>query len=151
MSVSSKLSRYNDMLGNEKQIRILGNGIGLIIAFLAVLNYINMMTLGVHNRRKEFATLKSIGMTTKNIQRVLMKEGIGYALVSITLSLMIGVPISWFVYQSMNTYQIEYTIPVIPNLILFAGITVICFTVPIIIFRFSNRGSILEKLRDDLD
>lgn len=151
VSVSSKLSRYNDMLGNEKRIRILGNGIGLIIAFLAVLNYINMMTAGVHNRRKEFATLESIGMTRKNIQRVLMKEGIGYALVSITLSLMIGIPISWFVFQSMNTYQIEYAIPVIPNLILFAGITVICFTVPIIIFRFSNRGSILEKLRDDLD
>lgn len=104
VSVSSKLSRYNDMLGNEKQIRILGYGIGLIIAFLAVLNYINMMTAGVHNRKKEFATLESIGMTTKQIQRVLMKEGIECALVSITLSLIIGIPSSWFVFQSMKVF-----------------------------------------------
>ncbi|MDO4555586.1 MAG: hypothetical protein Q4B70_10610 [Lachnospiraceae bacterium] len=98
VSVNSKLNRYHDMLGNEKQIRILG-----------------------------------------------------YAFVSIILSLVIGIPGSWFVFQSMNTYQMKYSIPIISNLILFAGITVICFIVPVIIFRFLNKGSIMEKLRDDLD
>lgn len=151
ISVSSKLSRYNDMLSNEKKVRILGNGIGLIIAFLAVLNYINVMVAGVHSRKKEFATLESIGMTTKQIQKTLVKEGLGYAGISISCSVLLGIPISFLVFKSMNVYGIRYLIPVVPNLVLFASIILICLFVPVIIFLSTNKGSVLEKLRVDID
>lgn len=149
VSVNSKLSRYNDMLSSERQIRILGNGIGLIIAFLAILNYINIMTAGVYNRKREFATLESIGMTSKQIQSVLVKEGLGYAGISIVFSLLMGIPISFLVFQSMNIYRISYVIPVIPNLILFTSVILICLAVPVVVFMIANRGSVLERLRED--
>lgn len=147
VSTNSKLSRYHDMLSSEKQIRVLGNGVGLIIAFLAILNYINMMVSGVENRKKEFATLESIGMTAKQIKRVLVKEGLGYAAISIFASLLVGIPVSYLVFQSMNLYQISYVVPILSNLILFGSITLVCVLVPSVIYSISNKGPVLERLR----
>lgn len=148
VSTYSKLDRYNDMRGNERQIKVLGNGIGVIIAFLAILNYINMMVSGVQNRKKEFATLESIGMTAKQIRIVLVKEGLGYAAISIFISLLAGIPVSYIVFQSMNTYGIAYGIPILSNLILFGAITLVCVLVPPVIYNISNKGTVLEQLRE---
>ena len=61
------------------QVRFLGNGIGFLIALLAVFNYIHMMAAGVQNRSGELAALESIGMTQAQLKQMLMLEGAGYA------------------------------------------------------------------------
>lgn len=142
----SKLNLYNDMLISERQIRILGNGVGLIIAILSILNYINMMTAEVQNRQKEFATLESIGMTTKQIWTELIKEGLGYAVISILFSIGIGVPVSLVVFQSMNAYSLPFAIPILSNLILFAAILIVCITIPPLIYSILGKGTVLERL-----
>lgn len=147
ISLNSKLNRYNDMLSNEKQIRVLGNGAGLIIAVLSVLNYVNMMAASVQNRRKEFATLESIGMTAKQIHAVLVKEGLIYAVISIAISILLGIPISYVVFLSTTLYRIHYVVPIGSNLVLFAGILLVCAVIPPGIFRLTGKGSILERLR----
>lgn len=81
--------KYEDAFSKEteQKVKVLGNSIGFIIAMLAVLNFLNMMAAGVENRAREFATLESIGMTTKQIKKMLQTEGIGYAVISIFRSL----------------------------------------------------------------
>ncbi len=81
--------KYEDAFSKEteQKVKVLGNSIGFIIAMLAVLNFLNMMAAGVENRAREFAALESIGMTTKQIKKMLQTEGIGYAVISIFRSL----------------------------------------------------------------
>ncbi|MDD3140327.1 MAG: ABC transporter permease [Lachnospiraceae bacterium] len=146
ISFDSILDRYKDMAGSEMQIRILGNGAGVILAFLAILNYVNMMAAGVQNRKNEFATLESLGMTKKQIRVVLIKEGFGYAVISFILSIGVGIPASYVVFESMNLYGIKYIIPVLPNVALYGSILLVCILVPPIVYHFFNKGTVLERL-----
>lgn len=147
VSFDSKLDLYTDMSDSEMKIKVWGNGIGIIIAIIAIMNYINMMAAGVENRQKEFAILESIGMTKKQTRKTLICEGAGYAIISSVSAIIIAIPISYIVFSSMNIYGIEYSIPILPNSILLCIILVICVSVPPIIYNIFCKGSVLERIR----
>ena len=108
-----------------------------------------MMAAGVQNRAKEFATLESLGMTSGQIKKVLVREGLGYGGLSILLSLVAGLPLSYLVFQSVTVYDIEYSLPVLYNLILFAAIIAVCVVVPPVIYQMTQKDSVIERLRAD--
>ena len=83
VSTYSRLDRYHEMKTSENQVKVLGGGLGGILAVLAVMNYLNVMAASVQARRDELATLESIGMTVKQTKKMLRIEGAGYALLSI--------------------------------------------------------------------
>lgn len=149
ISFRSKLVRYQEMKLSEQQVKFLGGGLGIILAVLSILNYINMMAAGVQNRAKEFATLESLGMTSGQIKKVLVREGLGYGGLSILLSLVAGLPLSYLVFQSVTVYDIEYSLPVLYNLILFAAIIAVCVVVPPVIYQMTQKDSVIERLRAD--
>lgn len=148
VSHESKLERYSEMKNSEIQVKVLGNSIGLIIAMLAALNYLNMMAANVQNRSKEFATLESIGMTTKQIKKMLRAEGIGYMAVSTILSLAAGIPLSYAVFDAMNLYRISFSVPWLRDSILFIVILILCMTAPVLLYQRTQSTSIIERLRD---
>lgn len=148
ISYESKLDRYLEMKEIELQVKVFGNSIGIIIAFLAVLNYFNMMEANVQNRSKEFAILESIGMTTKQIRKMLALEGILYAVISNIISLVIGIPLSYVVFQNMNLYQIPYSFPMINNLLLFGVILILCSIVPVSVYQRTQKDCIIKRLRE---
>ena len=57
------------MKTSENQVKVLGGGLGGILAVLAVMNYLNVMAASVQARRDELATLESIGMTVKQTEK----------------------------------------------------------------------------------
>ena len=66
----------------EKETRstaIMGHTISISIALGGVLNFINSMVTAILSRRKEFAVMQSIGMTKKQLRRLLVFEGLYYA------------------------------------------------------------------------
>lgn len=151
VSNSSKLERYQEMRTSEMQVKIIGNTIALIIALLALLNYVNMMAASVQNRAKEFATLESIGMTSVQLKKVLAYEGVGYAVISIILSLLIGIPTSVLVFNSMNIDKVSYVLPWLSNGILIVVTLILCTVVPVMIYQKTKRESIVDRLRKAVD
>ncbi len=53
----------------------LGLALSLIIGLVGVLNFLNAVLTGIITRRHEFAVLQAIGMTGKQLKRMLMLEG----------------------------------------------------------------------------
>ncbi len=151
ISFESKLSRYQEMKASEQQVKILGVGMGVILAVLSILNYINMMAAGVQNRAREFATLESLGMTSGQIKKVLIQEGLGYGILSILLSMAAGLPLSYMVFQSVKVYNMGYSMPVLYNLTLFAVIIAVCVIVPPVIYRMTQKETVIERLRRDME
>ena len=149
VSYDSTLEQYNDMKQSEAQVKILGNGIGMILAALAILNYLNVTAASVQNRTQEFATLESIGMTAKQTRTMLRLEGIGYAGISLVASLGVGLPLSFVIFQSVKTYRsLPYAIPWSSNLLLFAVIAVLCILAPVVLYQRLQTGSMIERLRE---
>ncbi len=147
ISYESKLERYTEMKNTETQVTVLGNSAGFIIAVLAVLNYLNTIAASVQNRSREFAALESIGMTAGQIRKMLRTEGIGYAVVSIFLSFITGLPVSYIVFDMTAAYRISFTVPWIRNLILLGIVLILCMTAPVLIYQRTQGQSIIERLR----
>ena len=139
------------MKASEQQVKILGVGMGVILAVLSILNYINMMAAGIQHRAREFATLESLGMTSGQVKKVLIQEGLGYGILSILLSMAAGLPLSYMVFQSVKVYNMGYSMPVLYNLILFAVIIAVCVIVPPVIYRMTQKETVIERLRRDME
>lgn len=148
ISADSKLDQYAEMKNSETQVKVLGNSIGFIIAMLAMLNYLNVMTAGIQNRTREFATLESIGMTSNQLWKMQVMEGAGYGIISIIMALAAGIPISYGVFNSLNIYGVPFEIPWLSNIILIGVVIVVCVAAPVLVFQKTQRGSILVRLRE---
>lgn len=149
LSVDSKLSRYSEMKNSENQITVLGGSIGLIVMLLAISNYLNMMSASVQNRSKEFAVLESIGMTRKQIKKMVISESSCYAILSIVVAIIIGLPGSYFVFENFNVYGMPFSFPIANNMILFLIIIMVCAASTLLILRKTKNESIIELLRQD--
>lgn len=148
VSHESKLEMYSEMRNSEIQVKVLGNSIGLIVAMLAVLNYLNMMAANVQNRAKEFAALESIGMTARQIKKMLHMEGICYGAASILLALIVGLPVSYMVFGAMNLYRVSFAFPWVRNFILFGVVLALCMAAPVFLYQRTQNASIIERLRN---
>ena len=149
LSAESKLQRYADMKNTENQIIILGGSVGLIIMLLSLLNFANMMSASIQNRSKEFAILEGIGMTRKQIRYMITLESLYYAGLAIIISLLIGLPASYFVFNSFNRYGIPFSFPAVRNLVLFAAIILVCVFTALCILDKSKNETIIELLRKE--
>lgn len=147
ISTDSKLDRYSEMKNSENQITVLGGSIGIIIMLLAISNYLNMMSESIQNRSKEFAILESVGMTRKQIKKMIVFESLCYAILSIIISLIIGIPMSYMVYTNFNIYSLPFEFPVLKNLLLFLIIIITCVATSLFVFSKSKGETIIELLR----
>lgn len=149
LSVDSKLNRYSEMKNSENQITVLGGSMGLIVMLLAISNYLNMMSASVQNRSKEFAVLESIGMTIKQIKRMVISESLCYVILSIGVAIIIGLPTSYFIFENFNVYGIPFSFPIANNMLLFLFIIMVCVVSTLLILGKTKNESIVELLRQD--
>ncbi len=127
---------------------MIGNVISIVIALVGVLNFVNSMVTSIVARRKEFAMMQSVGMTKKQLCRLLVYEGMDYAfavlLVSYAFSaLVVGVGIRAMVEGGFTTFRFTL-LPLVlctPVLLAFA------LLIPYLCFRNIEKVSLVERLR----
>lgn len=143
----SKLERYESMAADEQKVKVLGCSIAGLIAVLALCNYLNMAAAGIQNRAREFAALESIGMTARQIHTVLRLEGAYYGLASAAVSLVVGIPFSYFVFQGLASYSVPFAIPWKSSLLFYAAAVALCIAVPVALYRRTHKESVIERMR----
>ena len=89
---------YNDVVEYmESSMNLLFGSLqmlSLLILLFGIINLINM-TLSNHQARKqEISTLRSVGLSLKQLYRSLITEGFLYVLVSFGIVLLVGIPIA---------------------------------------------------------
>ena len=126
---------------------MLGYTIGSLMALLALLNYANMTAAGIQNRAKELAALESIGMTKRQTQKMLLAEGMGYAICSIAASFLFGTALSYAMFDQLcRVGTASYAVPWVQDLALFAAAMLLCMLLPGFIYRRTQKESLIERL-----
>ncbi len=123
-----------------------------VISLIGVTNIFNTITTNMNLRSKEFANLKSIGMTKKEFNRMINLETIFYGVKSLAYGIIIGTGISYLIYYTITSnesMEVEYVLPVKAILI---SIVFVMFIVGLIM-RFSlnkiNKQNIIETIRNE--
>ncbi|GBG10314.1 hypothetical protein PAT3040_05042 [Paenibacillus agaridevorans] len=151
IELTSKLQWAEKMESAKIIFYILGGAITLILAAIGILNFISTMLTSVVVRKHEFAMMESIGMTKRQLRKMLLLEGTGYGVISTLLIISLGSLISYgayYVFSQEADYAI-YTYPTLPLLIALAFVFAACLSVPIIAYNRSKKMSIVERLREE--
>ena len=121
-----------------------------VITLIGITNIFNTITTNMNLRRKEFAMLKSIGMTKKEFNRMIRLESIFYGIKSLIIGIPIGILLSYGMYKMFeNNMGMQYHLPV--NAILIAIVFVAIVIGIIMKYSMSkiNKQNIIETIRND--
>jgi len=149
LTVNAKIEMEKDFASLKLMLSILGGGLSVILALIGILNFINVMFTGVTVRRQEMAMVEGIGMTKKQLQRMLVYEGLGYAIISSGLIMTLGSLITYSVYKLFRT-EVDYavfTYPYVSTGTAIVFIFVVCLSVPVAAFKSSSKETVTERLR----
>ena len=146
----SKATYAGEFESFRSMFLLLGGALSFIVALVGVLNFFNAILTGIIARKREFAVLQSIGMTGKQLKRMLVYEGLFYALGAVAAALVLTVGLSPLLGTALNsmfwffTYRFTVT-PVLAVLPVFALLGVL---VPLAVYRAVSRFTIVERLRE---
>ena len=93
-------------------IRVLTTGFVVLMAMIAVANIFNTVSTNLYLRRREFAMLRSVGMTQKGFRKMMGCECLIYGLRSICYGILISAGSSYLVYQTLQSgVEFAYVLP----------------------------------------
>lgn len=147
----TNLAEYADQ---QKRIIILVSiflyGFIAVITLIGVTNIFNTITTNMILRSKEFANLKSIGMTTKEFNKMIKLESIMYGAKSLLIGIPIGLLGSYAIFKSFtNSIDFGFIIPWQAIIIS----VVFVFIIVGLTMKYSlnkiNKQNIIETIRQD--
>ena len=113
-----------------------------------ILNYVNTVTGNIQSRKTELAILESVGMTDRQRNRMLVTEGLIFAVGSLLITATAGLAVTYAVYQSMNYMQVPFVVPVWPAAGMAVFIAAVCAGIPVIAGAgMVHKGSVVERVR----
>lgn len=80
---------------------VIGMALSLILMIIGILNFVNSIITSILSRKQEFAILKAIGMTRRQLAIMSISEGILYALFTILFSVGFVLLLSKTILQSL--------------------------------------------------
>ncbi|MBZ9686444.1 FtsX-like permease family protein [Clostridium estertheticum] len=86
-------------------VQILLYGFVLVVSLIGSVNIVNTLTTNIILRKREFATLKSIGLTQKGLKKMIVLEGLLYGIVGAIYGSIIGCIISFLLFKSMGGFR----------------------------------------------
>ena len=121
-----------------------------VITLIGVTNIFNTITTNMILRSKEFANLKSIGMTTKEFNKMIRLESLLYGLKSLLIGIPIGLLGSFCIYQAFkNSVDFGYMIPWVSILISIIFVFIIVGATMKYSLSKINKQNIIETIRQD--
>ena len=83
-------------------VNVFAYGFIILISLIAVANVFNTISTNISLRRREFAMLKSVGMSNKELHRMMNFECILYGSRALLYGLPVSALITWFIYKVVS-------------------------------------------------
>jgi putative ABC transport system permease protein len=150
MNYESKATTANSFSGMRNTVLLVGGALGGIIGLIGILNFINAVLTSIVARKKEFAMLESIGMTRRQLKKMLCYEGVYYAGLSGVCAVVLGVIVSLLVVRALCTqlWFLSYHMILWPLLVSIPVLLALGVAVPLAVHVATDRQSIVERLRE---
>ncbi len=138
---------------NERMILVISiflYGFITVITLIGITNIFNTITTNMILRSKEFAMLKSIGMTKKEFNKMIRLESLMYGLKSLIIGIPIGLLGSYEMYKSFaNDFDFGYIIPWESIIISIIFVFIIVGVTMKYSLNKINKQNIVETIRND--
>lgn len=147
VNIQEEADRQNSLI---LVIAIFLYGFIIVISLIGVTNIFNTITSNMNLRSKEFANLKSIGMTKKEFNRMIRLESIFYGLKSIIIGLPLGILGSYLLYLAFREgILMKYTFPLMPTVVAIVVVFLLIGGIMKYSLNKINKQNIIETIRKD--
>ena len=119
-------------------------GLSVIVSLFGV---INTLVLSVFERTRELGMLRAIGMTRRQVRRMIRHESVVTALIGATLGIGVGMFLAVLTTAALSQYGVVFAVPY-GTLVVFVGIAILAGMLAAILpARRASRLHILEALQ----
>lgn len=149
-----KYANIEEDVNSQKSMILIINiflyGFITVITLIGVTNIFNTITSNMELRQKEFAMLKSIGMTKKEFNKMINLETIFYSTKALIYGIILGLIGTFAMYKAFAVkFDAGMYIPIVPILISIVFVFILVF----IIMKYSigkiNKQNMIETIRKE--
>lgn len=131
-------------------VNVFSYGFIVLISLIAVANVFNTVFTNIQLRRREFAMLKSVGMTPRGFNRMMHYECSLYALQATIYGLPLAYGVTYLIYRSITRgVVLGFTLPLRSTLIAIGSIFLIVFTTNALAMRKVKKENIVDALQNE--
>lgn len=123
-----------------------------LMSMVSITNIFNTINTGMNARRREFAMLKSVGMTPKSFKKMIYMESVFYGIKALAIGLICGFLVNLAMYYTVGlTFQmpIAQAFSPIMYLIAIVAVAVVVAAALLYSFRKVKKDNIIETIKSD--
>jgi putative ABC transport system permease protein len=101
----------------KERSKFIGQLLNLVYVLLALsvivslFGMVNTLVLSVFERTRELGMLRAVGMTRRQVRRMIRQESVITALIGASIGLPLGLALGWVVSHRLKRYGVEYEVP----------------------------------------
>ena len=131
-------------------VNVFAYGFILLISLISVANVFNTIATNINLRRREFAMLKSIGMTQKGFNHMMNYECILYGLKSLLFGLPIALLLTYLMFMTLvNGVHMAFFIPWHGIVIAILSVFIVVFVTMLYAMRKIKKENIIDALKNE--
>ena len=122
-----------------------------LISLITIFNIINTISSGIASRKKEFAMFKSVGITPKGFNKMIMLESGFYGLKAVAVGLPLSALVSFGMFivlgNSVSAFKINFTLYLAVVLVVF----IIIGATMLYSVKKARKNNIIEALKEEIN
>jgi putative ABC transport system permease protein len=143
-------TRHEFIASQQKSINLLLDLLYVLLALSVIISLfgmINTLALSILERTRELGMLRAVGMTRREIRRMVRHESVVIALIGAALGLPLGIFLAALVTRALQSQGIVFSVPVTTLVVLLVVASIAGVVAAILPARRAARLNILEALR----
>ncbi|EPY11402.1 FtsX-like permease family protein [Paenibacillus alvei] len=149
----SFLNEYQSRVMEEQRVLILSvfsYGFIVLISAISIANIFNTISTSISLRKREFAMLKSVGMTPKGFAKMMNYESIFYGVKSLLFGLPLSFIVMYFIHRTLSQrYLFEFTFSWVSILSVIAAVFVIVSAAMLYSSAKVKKENIIDALKQE--
>lgn len=119
---SDSLSQIQQQRNLYHTFAILVYGFLSIIVAITIFHIMNTISMGAATKMKEYGAMRAIGMSNRQLVKMIIAEAGTYAINGVIWGCIIGLPMHWIIYVSLitNIWRTAWSVPFIPLILIIA-------------------------------
>ena len=131
-------------------INVFSYGFIILISLISLANVFNTVSTGILLRRREFAMLKSVGMTEGGFNRMLSYECILYGVKSLMYGIPVSFAVTWLIYKSvMGGYDTTFHLPWTAVFIAVCSVFLVVFSTMLYALSKVKKDNLIDALKNE--
>ncbi len=133
-----------------KIINVFSFGFIALISLISVVNVFNTISTNIHLRRREFAMLRSIGMTDGGFNKIMIIECIFYGIKSVVYGVTLSTLAAYLIFKMTEPgFELSFTFPWKSMLVAVGSVFLVVIITMIYAMRKVKKQNTIEAIKDD--